>query len=348
MYTRPTKKEKQQYIQLQKWRSLYKHGLLDKSIVDSFVKNNVLFWLQSNNLENQSANKCIRLCEFINQSKNPPVQKSRDPKERSLALFLQNKRQAASGKGGHKIYASDLDVLKRYNMPNLFNETIESRSNQTCVELCQFIIKNGKPPSTISKNHEEKRLSLFLQTKRKAALGKGTSKLYQSDIEILKRYNMEDLFNETPELRSNQTCVELCQFIIKNGKSPIQQSTNDEEKRLALFLQTKRKAAIGNVKYKIYQSDIEILKRYNMSDLFNKIDLEKKSNDTCIRLCEFITESRKLPNRNSKNHEEKNLGSFLSTKRKSASGKGTAKLYQSDIDIIISYNLPDLFKTRGA
>ena len=78
---------------------------------------------------------------------------------------------------------------------------------------------------------------------------------------------MEDLFNETPESRSNNTCILLCEFITKK-RFPSQYSRDTEEKSFATFLKTKRQAASGKGECRIYKSDIEILKRYNLPDLF--------------------------------------------------------------------------------
>ena len=193
MYTRPTKKEKQQYIQLEKWRSLYKHGLLDKSIVDSFVKNNVLFWLLPVDLEKESNNKCIELCQFINKNKKTPNYNSTDAEEKRLSTFLSTKRKAALKKSEHKLYQSDIDILKSYNMEDLLKETPELRSNNTCIRLCEFITKK-RFPSQYSRDPKEKSFATFLKTKRQAASGKGECRIYQSDLEIIKSYNMPNLF----------------------------------------------------------------------------------------------------------------------------------------------------------
>jgi hypothetical protein len=194
MYTRPTQKEKQQYIQLQKWRSLYKHGLLDKFIIDSFVKNNVLFWLLPVDLEKESNEKCLQLCQFIIANGITPRHKSKDIKEKILAYYLSTKRNSIVGKTNGKVYLSDIEILKNYGMSDLFDETPESRSNKMCISLCQFVIKNGNNPNGKSGDKHEKKLAVYLRTKKRALLVKGTAKLYKSDLDILASYNLPDLF----------------------------------------------------------------------------------------------------------------------------------------------------------
>jgi hypothetical protein len=181
-------------IQILKWSNRYKHGLLDKSIVDSFVKNNVLFWLLPVDLEKESNNKCIKLCQFIIKNKKTPNYNSTDAEEKRLSTFLSTKRKAALKKSEHKLYQSDLDILNRYNMEYLFDETPESRSNNTCILLCEYIIKNKKYPSQYSRDPKEKSFATFLKTKRQAASGKGECRIYKSDLEILKSHNLPDLF----------------------------------------------------------------------------------------------------------------------------------------------------------
>lgn len=79
---------------------------------------------------------------------------------------------------------------------------------------------------------------------------------------------------------------------------------------------------------------------------------ETESNHMCHKVCIFVVENGKEPKSNSKNPEEKKMGTWLLNRRqakklrKRKDGKISAKFYQSDIEIAKLYGLETIFETK--
>ena len=348
MYTKPTQKEKQQYIQLQKWRSLYKLGLLDKSIVDSFVKNNVLLWLLPVDLEKQSNEKCVQLCQFIIVNGITPKQSTYDFDELNLARWLNKKRRIKNGKIKGSFYDSDHKIAQQYGLVNLFDqEDLELESNKNCVKTCEFILNKKKEPSRNSSDSNEYKLGTWLSIRRAVKNKTGTGRWYESDQKIAESYGLNDLFQKiNHEKKSNELCIECCEFLKTNNRIPDKRSSDEEEKKIGIWLGMRKQFKKNNLG-SFYDSDQQIAESYGFQNLFEIENKEIESNNMCKLVCQFFIKNKILPNSNSKNKNEKDMCVWLHNRRQAFKGNNNSFFYDSDLEIAKTYGIIDLFETRN-
>jgi len=287
-----------------------------------------------------------KFCKWIKENDKTPSQHSKNIEEKQLGIFLSTRKKAKGGKGNSLFYKSDQKIAESYGLKELFENTdLEADSNERTHKLCKWIKENDKNPSQQSKNIEEKQLGKFLSTKKMAKGGKGNSLFYKSDQKIAESYGLKELFENTDlEADSNERTHKLCKWIKENDKNPLGKSKNIEEKQLGIFLSTKKTAKGGKGESRFYKSDQKIVESYGLKELFENIDPEADSNEKTHELCKWIKENDKNPSGKSKNIEEKQLGNFLSIRKKAKGGKG-GNFYKSDQKIAESYGLKELFDT---
>jgi ribosomal protein L27 len=162
--------------------------------------------------------------------------------------------------------------MNKFSFDNfLLHDQAEFKSNQMCHKVCRWIKKHGKSPSQHSKDPIEKRLGIWLFNQRQAKAGKGTSKFYESNLVIAKKYVLPDLFEQIDlEQESNEKCHECCKWIKKHGKNPSKRSKDPIEKNLGLWLSTQRQAKAGKGKSKFYLSNQAIVESDKLPNLFTR------------------------------------------------------------------------------
>lgn len=160
-------------------------------------------------------------------------------------------------------------------------------------------------------------------------------------INTFKKERIEYLLFDHEEL-SNQMTHKVCQFFKQNNKLPSQKAKDPNEKRMASWLNVKKTAKNGKTRHKLYESDQKIAESYDLNDLFNTIDLEELSNQMTHKICKFVKENNRIPNKRAKDTDEKKLGEWLRTRKKAKKGRGS--FYESDQKIAESYGLPNLFE----
>ena len=220
---------------------------------------------------------------------------------------------------------------------NEVQEIIDRNSYLTNARaIKEWIEQSGgtKPPTSISKNKEEKRLGLALQRIRQRFIKpymrleteeerEEFRKKYPEIDEVIEIIEEIDKNNISPYL-SNARAIK--EWIEQSGgtKPPASTSKNEEEKRLGLALETIRQKLIKP--YKILETEEErenFRKKHPEIDEVIKIieEIDKNnippylSNARAIK--EWIEQSggTKPPNSRSKNEEEKRLAKALSTIR---------------------------------
>jgi ribosomal protein S17E len=160
-------------------------------------------------------------------------------------------------------------------------------------KIREFIEKNNKLPSTISKNQDEKKIG-----KAWSRYKTGTCKHLHTDFvnEITNKY--PELFVDTVQ----QNYQLIREFIEKNNKLPSHSSKNQDEKKIGIAWSSYKTGT-----YKHLHTDFvnEITNKY--PELF--IDTTQQ-NYQLIR--EFIEKNNKLPSSMGKNQDEKKIGNAWS------------------------------------
>lgn len=308
-------------------------------------------------LEAESNSFCHEYFQFnINNGFFPRTKNTSDKKEIYLSRKMTNMKlahkQGGVGKSGNVCYLSNIEIAKSYGFDNFFDSSLETRSNEVCHNVCQWVLLNNKNPSGKSKDKYESDLGKWLVQNKMALKGNVENfnrTFYKSNQEIADSYGLNNLFETfDKEKISNQMCHKVCQWMKANNENPSQTSDNSEIKDMGVWIasQKRNKHKLNN----FYQSNQEIAESYGMSDLFELENKEKNANLICIEVCEFYKKFSKLPSSSSNDIDEKKLGGWLTKQRQSKDNinperKGT--FYQSNQTIAESYGLPNLFeKTR--
>ena len=312
----------------------------NQKIAESYGLLNIF---DNKNYESIAIENCHLLCKFITDKNCYPKASSSDSFERSLNTFMQNQRSNKLNKSQGKWYPVLDQITSAYNLNSIFNEVdYEAICNEKVHELCKFILSNNRMPTSASSDETERKMQIFLNALRqgkKSPLPKSRT-FYTSSEEIALSYGLEKLFDITDkEVVSNSICHELCEYVNKNGKIPARTSNDEREKFLYAWLHTQKKNKIS-CKY-FYESNQVIADSYNLNNLFDKIDLEKKSNDLCIKWCEFYIQENRKPKE--KDIDFKDIYSWYNSQRKAKNGIPGNRFYPSNEIIAESYGIKDIF-----
>lgn len=155
-------------------------------------------------------------------------------------------------------------------------------------------------------------------------------------ITVYKEFNGWPHFlqGKTAEQISNEICMQLCNFIKKNKRTPSRYKK--EEKYLISYLERRR-----NGTNKILDSDLKIAKKMGFPNLFKNRDLEKESNQICLELCNFIKKNKRLPSAKSKDKKERSLKSWMWSRLTCQDKKWKKRIFKSDVQILKKEKLYD-------
>jgi hypothetical protein len=252
--------------------------------------------------ESESNSKTHELCQWIIENGKTPNMHSENVIEHSLGRFLSMKRQAKQGKFNLAWYDSDQKIIESYNFPVLFKvEDLEEKSNQMCHEVCQWIKENNKIPGGKNKQNksQESKLGSWIGKNKQAKNNKNISMTwYQSNQDIADSYGYNNLFDiESLEEKSNTKTHDLCNWIVANNRIPIGKSDDTIESILNEFLSSRKKAYNKTSKGAWFDSDLDIVKSYGLSNIFETRDSETNANDKVIEICKWICDNNKMPTR---------------------------------------------------
>ncbi|HUU39670.1 MAG TPA: hypothetical protein VMW42_01885 [Desulfatiglandales bacterium] len=220
-------------------------------------------------------------------------------------------------------------------------------SNQKTLRVCTWIKTHGRFPFIESSDIYERKMARFIVNRIRARKNKGTLTWYKTDQDIADANGCPDLFMTHFERDSNKNMKQLCEWIKKNGTVPNVNSKDKKEATLSRFLTAKKSAGrVGTAT--IYESDKRIAESYGFHNLF-ELSQEMNSNKKVHDLCLWIKSNGRSPDDESTEEAERVLGRFLEYKkdvnRKAKHGSGRkGHIYDSDLEIAKSYNMPDLFK----
>jgi superfamily II DNA or RNA helicase len=316
----------------------------DQKIAESY---NIKDLFETRDLEELSNIRTHELCKWvIDNNYKLPRSKSSDAIEKYYGQLLSDMRKVYKidhKKGTSILYASNLEIVKSYNLENILFETLESKAILKTHELCKWILQNDKKPSNNSKDPLEKKLALFMHNTKSAKHGKRLkgNAWYASLQEIIDSYNLSFIFEyDDKENLSNKQTHRLCQWIVSNKRLPTRISKNAEEKEIYNILTIRKKAKRGDG-YAWYDSNQKIVESYGLDKIFDTLDPETESNNLTNELCKWIIKNNRNPQQRASEENERKLARFLLNKKQSK--KKLRAWYQSDQDIAESYGFSNLF-----
>ena len=296
------------------------------------------------NLENTSNELCHKICQWIIENGMPKC-RSKNDLENKYFNWIHTQKGNKSGSNKGIFYQSNQKIADFYSLSNLFELVDrEKESNELCHSVCKWIISNGMP-SNHSDDKTEQKYASWIQYNRSAKSNKRNhiKTFYQSNQEIAESYGLHNLFEfKNQEKESNEMCHLICKWTVTNGM-PKKNSKDPVEKKYYSWIICRKGTKSGNRKGIFYQSNQEIAESYGLIDLFEKIDLEKESNEMCHLACKWIV-SNGMPKKTSKNQLEKKYNNWILKQRQAKSkSKIDIVFYESNQEIAESYGLIDLF-----
>ena len=275
-----------------------------------FIDNNTIW---KNNLK--------QVCEFIDKYHEKPSYSSKNKNNKYLGLWLshqqQNYKQSKQIMKISEIHKEFTDFLEKYKEYLIDNNT---RWRNNIHQVCDFIDKNHKKLSSISKDKNEKILANWLSTQQtnynqipeNSKEIMKTIDIHKEYTDFLEKYKEYFIDNNT---RWRNNLKQVCDFIDKYHEKPSNSSKNKNEKILAKWLSTQQ------TNYnQIPENSKEIMKTIDIhkeyTDFLEKYKEYFIDNNTLWRnnlkhVCDFIDKYHKKPT----DKDDKYLGNWLSTQQ---------------------------------
>ena len=235
--------------------------------------------------------------------------------------------------------------VNKYTKTDLFEE---EKSNQLTQKLCDWTKTHNRLPQNqgnpmlggstsptdtrIGYNIDIDELKLFNHLND---LKKGEG--FPSDIEILKKYNLENVIEKekilSPEERSKENIIKLAEFYKKNGRYPLRNhKKNNSENKLSVWLYRKRTNTL-----KTYPNEKELGISLGLpEDWLDLFPREENSKENIYKFAEFYKKNERYPCKIKNNPEELKLYYWLYGKR-----TDTLKTYPNEKELGISLGLPE-------
>jgi hypothetical protein len=260
-----------------------------------------------------------KLKEFIDSNKKTPSSKSKNKDESFIGRWLvqnnKNYRNRLHGMKNNERYDIWCSFLEQYN--EYFN-SIDDLWDTNFNKLKEFIDENKKTPSGMSKNNNEKIIGTWLGTQNK------NYKNITDGMKNNERHNIWGKFLEAYKeyFISNDDVWDtnfdnLKKFIDSNKKTPSTTSKNKDEKFLMSWLGTQQQyyrnrlqcCMKNDVRYDAWTAFLEQYSEYLVS-------IDDVWDTNFDKLKEFIDKNKRRPSKESKNEDEKFIGSWLCTQNK--------------------------------
>jgi hypothetical protein len=211
-------------------------------------------------------------------------------------------------------------------------------------KMCEFIDENGRAPSSVSKNTEEKRLGQWTSTQKHKYSPNGSefskhgmkhSEIWNiwTDTLIDPKYN-EALKRQTPEdpIQSwKNKHKKMCEFIELKKKAPSQCAKEFTEKMLGKWVNSQKNN---------YNKGKGVLKNQEILKLWRDTLIDPRYSDALKRqtpedpiqswknkhkkMCEFIELKKKGQSSTSKDINEKTMGLWIGTQKQNYNSQGIA------------------------
>lgn len=235
-----------------------KFYLSDYKIFESAGLQNVFL-----SAEEDFNNKLTELFEWIKNENNNvlPREKSSNKTEVSKAKFLGSLKRNPSD--------SSIKIAIEYGFPDIFNKkNYEQESNFLTTQLCEFYKENDRFPYE-SGDDLEKKLSRHHKSCRVAKSGTSGNVWYDSDQKIAESYGYDTIFDNLPQIQSNENCKSFCEYIIAEKRFPSgSKNAPENERRLRKWHDGKKAIYLGKKTGAFYESDVLIATSYGFTNLF--------------------------------------------------------------------------------
>ena len=279
-----------------------------------------------------------KMCKFIEKNEKAPRMSGPiiDPEEKILGKWISGQkcnyepRGQEFSKQGMKtpeiwqIWTNTLSDPK-YKKHLVIDRVQDWKEN--CMNMCEFIDKNGKAPSAAAKDLEEKTLAHWVSSQKACYNHRGPeySKQIMKNEKVWAKWTetlADPMYNKYLVLGVQgwmNDVANVCTFIDKNGKAPSQTAKEPEEKKIGSWISSQRQKydSRGAKFSKERMKNEEVWSKWTetLSDPRYKkhlvIDNIQDWMNNLSNMCIFIYKNGKLPSSKSKDSEEKKLMSWI-------------------------------------
>jgi len=285
-------------------------------------------------------NKHRKMCQFIETNCCSPSKHSKLPAEKGLRCWISTQKANYESRGPEfsnqimknpEIWQIWTDTLAdpKYNK-HLVIDFVENWKNNH-KNVCEYIEKNGRAPSTIAKNSGDKKMGSWVSNQKDnydangSEMSKGIMKtnpeLWQIWMNTLAHEKYREALADPLQIWKNSH-KKICEFIEKNGHAPSNGSKIRHEKKLGSWIGTQKQQYNESGPHysdksmktpEIWQlwSDLIIDPKY-CEALYGIVDNWKNSHK---KMCEFIENNGKRPSSESKDSLEKKIGQWILRQR---------------------------------
>lgn len=320
-----------------------------QELADESNHNDMFIVRDSEYYEKKTLKTIKQIIDFIKTNNRMPKSSK---EENPLILKLLSLRSAKKGLTSTIFHQSFQELADDENMSDLFDavsddESLERKGLVKIENIVKFILDNYREPTTSI--NSEKSMAKDLSRLRSAKHGIGMTKWCDSYQEKATELNMPHLFNNIEE---NTLIViqQICEFCIKNKKSPSSVSLDEYELKLSYELsrlkvmKKQKKKNKGAWKESYLQKAIDL----GCSNLF--LTAEEKAHNTIREIINFIKKYKQPPSHSKNNYISndvvyelklaKRLNKFKMAKNNK---KGGVKWYHSYQTLATELGYPNLF-----
>jgi len=313
----------------------------------------------------------MNVCEFIDKNGKAPSAAAKNLEEKTLARWVSSQKVCYNYRGPE----CSKQGMKNPEIWQIWTETIaDPMYNKYLVlgvqgwmndfaNVCTFIDKNGKAPSSTAKDPEEKKIGCWISSQRIKYDTRGAKfskermkneEVWQKWTETISHPNYEKylVIDRLQDWMNDH--AKLCEFIEKNHKSPSSHMIKDiSEKKIGRWMGHQKHnydprgpafSKHGMKTPEIWQIWTETLKKYKK---YLVIDLIQDWKDNHMKMCEFIDKNGKIPSAYAKSQEEKTLSNWITSQKGKYDPRGaefskhgmktTPELWQMWTDTIQKY-----------
>jgi hypothetical protein len=203
-------------------------------------------------------------------------------------------------------------------------------------KLVLFLADNGREPSILSVDSDERSLATWLARMRhNSRIGVKLPEEQEAYLEskgfkgVLRRNGRESVSNSMTEI--------VCRWVLAHGSLPLRKSEDAQERHVYAVLDRKRNRA------KRYPSDIAIAASMGLPNILDKISKEEKSNLMALGYCSWVTgNDGRRPSARSEDSYERSLAAWLHNRVSVSRGVIPGDLHESDLRIFRSRGLSGL------
>lgn len=293
-------------------------------------------------------NKHCKMRKFIETNCRSPSPHSKHPTEKKLGRWIST--QKANYDETCSVFSKQ--IMKNPEIWQIWTNTLaDSKYNKHLVvdlvkdwknnhkNVCEFIEKNRRAPSTIAKNRDEKKMGCWVSTQKDnynangSEMSKGIMKTNPELWQIWMNTLADEKYSEAlacPVQIWKNSHKKICEFIEKNGRAPSNGSKNPDEKKLGSWIGTQKQQYN---EYGPHYSD-RIMKTPEIWKMWSDLIVDPKYCEALYgiienwknshkKMCEFIEKNGKKPSSESKDTNEKKMGQWILHQRRDYHATGS-------------------------